>query len=247
MAVAAALMTMRPDISGREKWVWTVAILLFARIEFRAIAKDRKENYDEQVQDQKEQIENFQGIANRIETGNRQNQDEFKKVQDRFAETAERLNAENTNISALFGQVNVGRSQSSGNLRERALLLSLQILTYMSSFQKGDSSLPFNEQLKHESVFFRAMFFERLVKIRDELATLKYTDDRIDDFIAFEQYQKQLSEKLLAGPAHLNSSPPIIFRGTITDLAEHLTALAKQIKKQDSRVVPLLSVIESPA
>ena len=37
MAVAAALMALRPDMSGTEKWLWAAVLLMFAVVEMRAI------------------------------------------------------------------------------------------------------------------------------------------------------------------------------------------------------------------
>jgi hypothetical protein len=47
------------------------------------------------------------------------------------------------------------------------------------------------------------------------------------------KYQRQTSETVLAGPARLDLHPTQIYRGRITELAEHLTGLANQIKKQN--------------
>jgi len=44
MAVAAGLMAMRPEMTGRERWLWTVVLFAFAIVELRAINHDRTEH-----------------------------------------------------------------------------------------------------------------------------------------------------------------------------------------------------------
>jgi hypothetical protein len=46
MAVVAAVMALRPEIGGREKWLWFVLLLAFMVVEIRAINKDRKDQAD---------------------------------------------------------------------------------------------------------------------------------------------------------------------------------------------------------
>jgi hypothetical protein len=66
MAVAAALMALRPDMSGTEKWLWAAVLLLFAVVEMRAIRADRAAHDREQSDAAKAQADHFQSIADGI-------------------------------------------------------------------------------------------------------------------------------------------------------------------------------------
>jgi hypothetical protein len=66
MAVAAALMALRPHMSGTEKWLWAAGLLLFAVVEIRAIREDRAAHDREQSEAAKEQAAHFQSIADGI-------------------------------------------------------------------------------------------------------------------------------------------------------------------------------------
>jgi hypothetical protein len=63
MAVAAALMALRPDMSGTEKWLWAAVLLAFAVVEIRAIKLDRAVHDREQFNAALEQARHFQTIA----------------------------------------------------------------------------------------------------------------------------------------------------------------------------------------
>jgi hypothetical protein len=66
MAVAAALMALRPDMSGTEKWFWASVLLLFAVVEMRAIRAERLARDSEQAIAAKDQAKHFQDIADGI-------------------------------------------------------------------------------------------------------------------------------------------------------------------------------------
>jgi hypothetical protein len=77
MAVAAALMALRPDMSGTERWLWALVLIGFAAVEMRAIRNDRKIHDDEQIRIAKEQAEHFQGIADGINGSIRKSDQHF--------------------------------------------------------------------------------------------------------------------------------------------------------------------------
>ncbi len=63
MAVAAGLMALRPEMKGREKWLWTMVLFLFAWIEIRAINHDRSDSENRQTIFIGEQREHFSEIG----------------------------------------------------------------------------------------------------------------------------------------------------------------------------------------
>jgi len=66
MAVAAGLMALRPEMGGREKWLWTLVLFAFAVVEIRAINHDRNESEARQESFIKEQRQHFSDIGDGI-------------------------------------------------------------------------------------------------------------------------------------------------------------------------------------
>lgn len=66
MAVAAGLMALRPEMSGRERSLWAVILILFAVVEIRAIRKDKADYDIAQGQIRQHEEDNFKEIANGI-------------------------------------------------------------------------------------------------------------------------------------------------------------------------------------
>jgi hypothetical protein len=68
MAVAAGLMALRPDMTGREKWLWTMVLFAFAWMEIRAIKHDRDESEKRQEAFIWDQRQHFSDIGDGIKT-----------------------------------------------------------------------------------------------------------------------------------------------------------------------------------
>lgn len=64
MGIAAAIMALRADMRGREKWLWTFVLFAFAYVEVRALNQDRAEQQAFQNRLQ----ENFASIGNGIKS-----------------------------------------------------------------------------------------------------------------------------------------------------------------------------------
>ena len=107
MAVAAGLMALRPDMTGREKWLWTMVLFAFAGIEIRAINHDRNESENKEKAFIGEQRQHFSDIGDGIKTAIRQGSDHFDTTMHSMAgiiETnTEILIKENKNLVQTMG------------------------------------------------------------------------------------------------------------------------------------------------
>jgi hypothetical protein len=80
MAVAAAIMALRPEMTGREKWLWTMTLFAFAWIEIRAINHDRDENDTKQRAFIEDQRRHFGDIAKEIGTAIAKSEAQFNET-----------------------------------------------------------------------------------------------------------------------------------------------------------------------
>jgi hypothetical protein len=70
LAVTAAVMTVRSEMSGIEKFLWMGVLFAFLFIEVRSIDKDRDDNNNQQIEARRKLDENFSGVL-------KQNRDAF--------------------------------------------------------------------------------------------------------------------------------------------------------------------------
>ncbi len=85
MAVAAGLMALRPEMGGREKWLWTLVLFAFAVVEIRAINHDRNESEARQESFIKEQRQHFSDIGDGIKGALDQSDRNFNATMNRTA------------------------------------------------------------------------------------------------------------------------------------------------------------------
>jgi hypothetical protein len=83
MGVAAGLMALRPDMQGREKWLWTVALFALAHVEIRAIKADRARHDNEQAALSNQLKQNFTDIGDGIKGAVAESDRNFKETIDR--------------------------------------------------------------------------------------------------------------------------------------------------------------------
>jgi hypothetical protein len=104
LAVVAAVMTFRGELSGLEKFFWTLVLFAFLFVELRAIDKDRATYASEQKEIRGKEAEQFNAIGEEIKLA-------IKQGQDNFATTATGLS---TTIRAV--------EKTIGNTEPRALI-----------------------------------------------------------------------------------------------------------------------------
>ncbi len=83
MGVAAGLMALRPEMQGREKWLWTVTLFALAYVEIRAINIDRSNHDAEQALLSAKLQSNFNDIAYGIQQSIFESDRNFKETIDR--------------------------------------------------------------------------------------------------------------------------------------------------------------------
>ena len=67
MGVAAGVMALRAEMSGREKWLWTLILFAFALVEIRAISHDRTVHDKEQAETRAHEAQSFSLIGTGIQ------------------------------------------------------------------------------------------------------------------------------------------------------------------------------------
>ncbi len=78
MGIAAGIMALRPDMPGRERWLWTVVLFAFAFIEFKAINDDRYKQDEKQKAALREEREHFGAIGTGIESAIQKSDEHFQ-------------------------------------------------------------------------------------------------------------------------------------------------------------------------
>jgi hypothetical protein len=87
MAVAAGLMALRSEMSGRERTLWALLLIFFALVEIRAIHKDTVERDSKQIEAQKALNKNFTDIAGGISGSIASSDDQFQATMRRIQKT----------------------------------------------------------------------------------------------------------------------------------------------------------------
>jgi hypothetical protein len=62
LAVAAAIMSLRPEATGIERTAWMLVLCGFLYVELRTIDKDRSESAQRQIEAQQQEDNRFDGI-----------------------------------------------------------------------------------------------------------------------------------------------------------------------------------------
>jgi hypothetical protein len=104
MAVVAALMALRPEMAGREKWLWAAILFTFALIEIRAINRDRDESEARQEKFIKEQRQHFNEIGEGITGVVQQSDTQFKAtVRQQSQEFSQTMSKAQENLNHMTG------------------------------------------------------------------------------------------------------------------------------------------------
>lgn len=223
MSVVAVLMALRTKMDGRERFLWAALSIAFAVVEIHAIRFDRSNQDHLQAANQNELECNFRKIGKGITESVDASKDQFASIMTRFDLTAQALSLQNRNLTALYNRP-VGISESSGNLRDRALRLSTEIVAGMEKHDRANLTQSPSEQADKSSAFFRFEYLPQVMALGEDLARVNIRDKWLDAFIASERAYKKNKETFPGFP-----NMPISFE--IRKVAETLSNLAAIIKK----------------
>lgn len=87
MAVVAGLMAVRPEMRLPEKCLWVVALCLFAKVEFKAISKDRREAEDQALTRLEEERNHFAEVVAGLQASLKANDDIMKTASRNLLQT----------------------------------------------------------------------------------------------------------------------------------------------------------------
>ena len=87
MGVAAGVMALRAEMSGREKWLWTLILFAFALVEIRAISHDRTVHDKEQAETRAHEAQSFSLIGTGIQQSIEESQRHFDATMQRIERT----------------------------------------------------------------------------------------------------------------------------------------------------------------
>ncbi len=124
----------------------------------------------------------------------------------------------------------IQEQQSIGNLKQRALQLSEEIMEDPFLYGwRGSREMPTGgeeliRRLESRSRYFKWKFYQRVVEIRDELALFHRKDKYLDDFIERQQTYEQIKNQV-----NLPERQFAILPQEIESVAERLRLLAEQI------------------
>jgi hypothetical protein len=184
LAVAAGLMSVRPfQTRSIEKATWVVFLIVMAFLEISNLYRDRDER------DKAQRIYDAdQKAARAVEFNN------FKVLMGRFDEEFRLLNDEHEIVSRIAvlreRQASV-RESPTGNLKERAAVLSHDILKYLVGHTGGGAL--FGQATFGSSTFgggenvlvgYSQAFKDRVIQIRNELADFHLKDPELDTLMA---------------------------------------------------------------
>ena len=169
LAVAAAVMTLRPDMKGMEKVVWVLVIFVFLRAELKAIAKDRTDADN-----------HFQAMISRF--------DQLQLTQNSLLVTFQNLPRPVERPATR--PPNVPKQ----DLRTRGLVLSKDILEFLADRQRTAPAMTIPHVLtsspalasqtppymKETLAQFAQRFQPRIANIRDELLSVGLKDGSLD-------------------------------------------------------------------
>jgi hypothetical protein len=210
LAVAAGLMTVRPlQTRAFEKGIWVVFLIVMGALEISNLYRDR----DRHDADQRK-YDAEQRALRESEFNN------FKVLMGRFDEESRLINDYRDSVSTLAvlrqRQVTI-RESPTGNLKERAQVLSHDILKYLVEHTGGGGML-FGGGTFGSSTFgggggesvvvgYSQSFRDRVIQIRNEFADFHLKDSELDT--------------LMANPRNVPN---------IRKVAERITALAEKLK-----------------
>lgn len=127
MGVAAGIMALRSDMSGREKWLWTIVLFVFAYAGFRGVNSDRRK----QDAFQSGLVHQFRSIAAEMKQTNTQNQQQFSQTTAQLSQTANQL-----------GKIVGLEAENLRNTQPRAIMSSRGLTPEASVVAK--TPIPFN-------------------------------------------------------------------------------------------------------
>jgi hypothetical protein len=221
LAVAAAAMSLRGEMQGKGKVAWIFLLFGFLSLELTSITTERYSNEELRAATQAEEARSFGKIGDGLKTSIKENEDNFRTM---FGLAS----SQNDNLVQLlkrrFGSVVM---PSYGNLKERALLLSHEILTKLIEYETKPTNpnISYMQREREQSNVLRHFFLGRVTSLRDELAKFNFKDDRLDHILDQIQGMDQMSK-----------DAPTPYISTVSEydwkqIAERLTALAEQVKR----------------
>jgi hypothetical protein len=221
MAVVAGLMALRPEMSGKERSIWAVLLIMFALIEINAIRKDKAE-YTEK--DNQARLEH---------------QKEFQRIMDSFMNTNKAIADENSNIltlASLRSKVSVTTIPGLGNIQERALSLSQDILKFVvqrdsiernitdNTKDNADYQAQYVKWQTENAEAFVTLYLPRIVSLAREAKHMHVSDDVLDKWL--ELIQKNSLKNEPVGHFWVTVDTPIGSTYIYREIAERLSAMA---------------------
>jgi hypothetical protein len=143
MGVAAGIMALRAEISGREKWLWTLILFAFALVEIRAISHDRTVHDKEQAATRAREAQNFSDIGQGIQQSIQGSQRHFDATMGRFAAQTNTLAQLQRNAALLSRQVSEEplSSMPPEELADKARAAARQMRVYRESYAFQDQEI----------------------------------------------------------------------------------------------------------
>ncbi len=171
-------MTLRENMTRREKVIWTIAIFALMALEVYAISADRRAQNKELSADRETQVKRFEQTMKR-----------FDDVISHFAEL-QRTTIASYRASA---QVQMTKGLPETSLKRRATTLSAQILKFVTDRQAGQPPLPRPETWDQDTramtsyfnqtvALYSEAFGAKVIAIHDEFARLGLRDSELDQF-----------------------------------------------------------------
>ena len=123
---------------GLQRVAWLVILILFARIEFHAIDKDRRDFANQEASRRADENRQFDGIANRLKDSIKQNEDQFQKTMSELTAAQSSVDQLRRQLQTLQQQVEEEplASMSPNELIARAREAAQLMRDYCASYQR---------------------------------------------------------------------------------------------------------------
>lgn len=205
IGVSAGIMSLHPEMKSGHQAIWVGILCVFAYMEIQSINFDVVHHDQEQREEQSERQVEFHATIRRLDS------------------TIQLLNRQDDNIVLLTKRPIGGAvvQLSKGDLRDRALTLSHDILSQLIEFEANPNT-PITDRIRFESNIFRVMFLPKVRDMRDEFAQLHFREEPLDQILDSISRDDSLSEQ--AGSRKLP-----ITHWVISEIAHDLTKLASRL------------------
>jgi hypothetical protein len=156
LGVAAAAMSLRGEMQGKEKVAWMLLLFAFLSLELTSIRIDRRANEEMQAQSRWQEAEHFRKIGDDIKSGVKESERQFKEtVRQQSRQFSATMKIEQQNVDQITG----GKSY--------AIVLPNTTDSTASALPLGITMCPTCEESIEGTVFVQEIEYGRLVGIPD--------------------------------------------------------------------------------